>query len=116
MEPLNEQLPLDAQALRSALNANFHLLNAETAFVDRQTLETYIQRVCDQAINAFNEEIHREIRAIILPPMSPLEVTQEVEEAKTDSKGIPHLTLNDRINAEITYIKEGEGTRWPIKN
>ena len=39
-----------------------------------------------EKIKENNEEMYREIRAIITPDMSPLEVTEQVEQAKTDSK------------------------------
>lgn len=52
----------------------------------------------------FYDQIQKEIRAIVMPEMSPLEVTEQVQKSKTDLKGNKHKTLSERIAADFQNL------------
>ncbi|KAJ80425.1 SGNH/GDSL hydrolase family protein [Enterococcus faecalis] len=104
MTKLNENLPLDGRDMRLALDGNFHLLNEIIDFKDRQTLEQLVRQICDLYIKTYDKEIHQEIRAIITPDLSPLQITQEVLAFRKDSQGIEQSSMSARLMAEIQYL------------
>ncbi|MED4846260.1 SGNH/GDSL hydrolase family protein, partial [Bacillus atrophaeus] len=99
---LNKDLPTSLDRdFREALNTNFEkieqAINNPSAELSQEEIE--------KKITENNEEMYKEIRAIITPDMSPLEVTEQVEQAKTDSKNVKHATLSERIAAETEYAQ-----------
>ncbi|MCV2505646.1 hypothetical protein QQG09_08690 [Melissococcus plutonius] len=63
---LNEELPLDPENFRKALIQNFHLLNIEINLNEDETLEGQVKKWVRDEIKAYDDEIHDEIRRIIL--------------------------------------------------
>lgn len=55
-------------------------------------------------LSEFKNALEKEIRAIVMPEMSPLEVTEEVSKSKIDLTGVKHETLSQRIDADINNI------------
>lgn len=104
MTQLNENLPLEGRLLRDALDGNFHLLNEVINFKDRQTLEALVRQICEVYLQTYNTELHQEIRAIITPDLSPLQITQEVKQFRKDSKGIEQPDMSERLMSEIKYL------------
>ncbi len=101
MTKLNEQLPLDAKGLREALNSNFHLLNILLNLLDSDEIITLVRNL----VETNNQAIQAQIQAIIDPRYN--EVALELKEARKDSHGIIHTTLDKRILAEINYLQKG---------
>ncbi|MED3628970.1 SGNH/GDSL hydrolase family protein [Bacillus subtilis] len=100
MIELNKDLPTSLGGeFRDALDSNFTKI--EDALNNFQS-DSNMKKI-EQKIKENNEEMYKEIRSLIAPEMSPLEVTEQVEQAKTDSKNVKHATLSERIAAETAY-------------
>lgn len=108
MIQLTEDMPLDARNMRLVLSENFRYLNQAVDFEDRKKIESLVQEYTKKAtteeLKQFQEKLQKEIRAIVLPDLSPLQVTQEVLEFRTDSQGIKQTTMANRLMAEIRYL------------
>ncbi|WFQ88137.1 SGNH/GDSL hydrolase family protein [Bacillus velezensis] len=97
---LNKDLPTSLDRdFREALNTNFEKIEQA---INNPSAQLSPEEIGEK-IKENNDEMYREIRAIITPDMSPLEVTEQVEQAKTDSKNVKHATLSERIAAETAY-------------
>lgn len=66
MTKLNEDLPLNLRELREVLVKNFHLLNIEIDLKEGRTLEKQVKEWVREEIKDYDDEIHDEIRRIIL--------------------------------------------------
>ena len=65
---------------------------------------TIVKQVNSEFDNRYDQLI-KEIRAIIMPEVSPLEITEEFLKSKIDMSGNVHKTLSERINSDINNIK-----------
>ncbi len=108
MTQLVEKIPLDAREIRMILSENFHQLNQVMDFEDRKKLEIIVQEIAKnttmEEMKSFREKLQKEIRAIVLPDLSPLQVTQEVLAFRTDSQGMKQSSMTSRLMAEIRYL------------
>ncbi|PCS00285.1 hypothetical protein RU85_GL000705 [Lactococcus garvieae] len=80
------------------------MLNEVIDFKDQQSLNDLVAQICVAYLETYNEELHQEIRAIITPDLSPLEITQEVLDFRKDSQGIEQSSMSKRLMSEINYI------------
>ncbi|KGJ25391.1 SGNH/GDSL hydrolase family protein [Staphylococcus haemolyticus] len=67
-------------------------------------------------VKKHEDEIYKEIRAIVMPELSPLEVTEEFVESKTDLKGFKHTTLSQRINSDFEQMKREQTQSNQLQN
>lgn len=101
-DEIKTTLPLGATQLHDDLQKNFEII----AKYFQGTTPDHVEETIKEIFNQYDDEIHREIRAIIMPEMDPLEVTDQVQDFKTDSAGIKHSTISDRLTAELRYFQD----------
>lgn len=65
-----------------------------------------IENIILQLYEKHYDQLQKEIRAIVMPEMSPLEVTQQVEDSKTDLKGQKHDSLSIRLKQDFKVMKD----------
>ncbi|PTK52502.1 SGNH/GDSL hydrolase family protein [Staphylococcus haemolyticus] len=68
--------------------------------------KSIIEKMINDSFNKKYDQLQKEIRAIVLPEMSPLEITSQFEDSKTDLKGIKHQNLSERIQKDINNLIE----------
>ena len=51
-----------------------------------------------------------------MPEESPLEVTKEVVDSKTDLKGVKHGSLSERIRIDLEQLKKDQVENNPLHN
>lgn len=90
--------------LRNQLIANFTELNRVLGLNDNKTAAEIIEGLTQQIISARDDELRAEIRAIITPDQSPLQITQEVVDFRKDSYGVVHPDMSDRLMNEFKYL------------
>ncbi|WP_239727169.1 MULTISPECIES: SGNH/GDSL hydrolase family protein [unclassified Mammaliicoccus] len=74
--------------------------------LDQKFIDEYFKKEL-LTINENNyKQLQKEIRAIVLPEMSPLEVTNQVENSKTDLNGQKHASLSKRLQKDFNLMKE----------
>ncbi|HEC2216495.1 TPA: SGNH/GDSL hydrolase family protein [Staphylococcus delphini] len=67
-----------------------------------------IKSIRDVIYTFFDErydKLQKEIRAIVLPEMSPLQITEDYEKSLSDLKGERHTSLKSRLDADLKQIK-----------
>ncbi|EPM7558102.1 SGNH/GDSL hydrolase family protein [Enterococcus faecium] len=101
-DSIKTDLPLGITQLHDDLQRNFEIIAKYFEGKAPEEIDQTIKEIFDK----YNDEIHREIRAIIMPEMDPLEVTDQVQDFKTDSEGIKHETISDRLTAELRYFQD----------
>lgn len=99
---IKTDLPLSATQLHDDLQKNFEIIAKYFEGSAPEDIENTIKEIFDK----YNDEIHREIRAIIMPEMDPLEVTDQVQDFKTDSEGIKHDSISERLTTELRYFQD----------
>lgn len=120
MDIITTDLPLGSRQLHDALNQNFEVIAKFLGQNDFEKVKDSLQEIVNdalsqkfdsdvdskitQALKAHTEQLQKEIRAIVMPAMSPLEVTDQVETFKTDSHGIKHLTISERLASDFSYF------------
>ena len=65
--------------------------------IDDKTVKTWF----DIEFNKKYDQLQKEIRSIVLPEMSPLQLTQDFINSTTDLKGIKHESLNERLKTDF---------------
>lgn len=89
---------------RKQLIWNFDQLNKVLGLNDSQTASEITEALVEQILKKRDEELRGEIRAIITPDQSPLQITQEVVNFRKDSVGVIHNDMNDRLMSEFKYL------------
>ncbi|HEC2222247.1 TPA: SGNH/GDSL hydrolase family protein [Staphylococcus delphini] len=87
--------------LRRQLIYNFKELEKAVKVQDKKVIEDRINK----AVSKYEYDIKREIRAIVLPEMSPLAITEDYEKSLSDLKGERHTSLKLRLDADLNTIK-----------
>ena len=64
-----------------------------------------LDALLDKLFSTKYDQLQKEIRAIVLPEMSPLQVTDEVQKSKIDLKGREHKSLSERIQSDFNDMK-----------
>ena len=67
-------------------------------------------------VKKYEDELFKEVRAIVMPEESPLEVTKEVVDSKTDLKGVKHGSLSERIRIDLEQLKKEQVENNPLHN
>ena len=67
-------------------------------------------------VKKYEDELFKEVRAIVMPEESPLEVTKEVVDSKTDLKGVKHGSLSERIRIDLEQLKKDQVENNPLHN
>ena len=67
-------------------------------------------------VKKYEDELFKEVRAIVMPEESPLEVTKEVVDSKTDLKGVKHGSLSERIRIDLEQLKKNQVENNPLYN
>lgn len=89
--------------IQNALNENdWETINSQVNDLEKEVNQLITQ---PEQLEAFKNELWGEIRAIVLPDLSPLQITQEVLTFRTDSQGQQQASMSDRLMAEINYLK-----------
>lgn len=55
--------------------------------------------------NSYREQLFKEIRAIVMPEMSPLDITTQFENSLIDLNGVTHESLSERVKSDIDKLK-----------
>lgn len=99
---MKTELPISTKEMKLVLEENFEEI---ADFIKAYKVKDY-EKIIKQIYEKHYEQLQKEIRAIVLPEMSPLEVTQQVENCKTDLEGQKHNSLAERIESDFTALKE----------
>ncbi|QHW38055.1 SGNH/GDSL hydrolase family protein [Staphylococcus ursi] len=83
---------------RKILEENF---NEIKKFIDNKSAQVDV----DAMLSRFYEQLQKEIRAIVMPELSPLQITDDYEKSLTDLKGTRHASLKERLDADIKTIQ-----------
>lgn len=86
--------------LRTQLIYNFKEIQKALKVQDSKVIENKI----NQKVSKYEYDMKREIRAIVLPEMSPLQITDDYAKSLTDLKGEQHESLKGRLDADLKYI------------
>ncbi|PCF83018.1 SGNH/GDSL hydrolase family protein [Staphylococcus delphini] len=86
--------------LRTQLIHNFKEIQKTLNVQDSKVIEDRIT----QAVSKYENDMKREIRAIVLPEMSPLQITEDYEKSLSDLKGERHTSLKSRLDADLKHI------------
>lgn len=113
------KLPLDHKWYVKLAN-NFKIIKKSLDDNDWETFKRQVDKlekevnqllIQPEQLETFKNELWREVRAIVLPDLSPLQITQEVLAFRTDSQGSQQASMSARLMAEINYLK-GSAAVW----
>lgn len=116
---MKTELSVTFDSLKRDLEGNFREIKEfmkAHVNLDRKTVEEYYKNELSKRNKAFYEQIEKEIRAIVLPEMSPLEVTEQVENSKLDLQGQKHNSLSERLKSDLNAMKSAASQRQDNNN
>ncbi|MGO4027242.1 SGNH/GDSL hydrolase family protein, partial [Staphylococcus pseudintermedius] len=80
-------------------------LLTELLDIKSKTSNKYLDSLIDTLFTKRYDQLQKEIRAIVLPEMSPLAITEDYEKSLSDLKGERHTSLKSRLDADLNQIK-----------
>ncbi|EGQ0321093.1 SGNH/GDSL hydrolase family protein [Staphylococcus pseudintermedius] len=80
-------------------------LLTELIDIKSKTSNKYLDSLIDTLFTKRYDQLQKEIRAIVLPEMSPLAITEDYEKSLTDLKGVKHESLKKRIDSDMKYVE-----------
>ncbi|MBF0842302.1 SGNH/GDSL hydrolase family protein [Staphylococcus lentus] len=88
------------KGLKDILESNFEEIELFMQGFNNENLEENIKRIYEKHY----EQLQKEIRAIVTPEMSPLEVTEEFEKSKIDLRGNKCDSLSERLQNDFKLL------------
>lgn len=96
------KLPASTKELKLVLEENFEEVSD---FIKKYKDKDY-EKLVIEIYKKHYDQLQNEIRAIVMPEMSPLEVTQQVENSKIDLNGQKHSSLSIRLKQDFKTIQD----------
>lgn len=105
---MKTELSVTFDSLKRDLESNFREIKEfmkNHIDLNKKSVDEYYKNELNKLNTKYYEQIQKEIRAIVLPEMSPLEVTNQVEKSKEDLSGNKHKSLSKRLESDLNKLK-----------